>query len=402
MEDKIFEIAKIHKITFKELGCKGISSTYLTKIKKGHNFIKERHIPLLVDSFNKIFQERNINKIITIEDLYITPQQELDQLIVKSLINKSIYSREKQEEIENLGREKEVHSFKYRYIIAKHNQRMGKQEKALKIYCDLLNHFSCSALFYSILIEIIRLEKKELTYEIYLKYQNKINQAPHKTKALLAYNTGVSLLETKKWIKAISCFKVVINIQEITKHYYHSYNNLGACYQNLGEYEKAIEFFKKSVSDPLNYNDLEICYTNIISCAKEMKSEILVKVTINKLDNILKKLKNKTLYQTYWNLGLSYLYLGENKKAINSFEKEISFPIDLNHNHFNPTKYLDSIKQLVLLYGHHPLKQQELIKIICEIPKQMMCYDFFASILKFYINNSLEYEANLLIQKIQL
>jgi len=107
MENKIFEIAKIHKITFKELGCKGISATYLTKIKKGHNFIKEKHIPLLVDSFNKIFLERNINKIITIEDLYITPQQELEQLIVESLINKSIYSEEKQEEIELFERKKE-------------------------------------------------------------------------------------------------------------------------------------------------------------------------------------------------------------------------------------------------------------------------------------------------------
>ena len=56
MEDKVFEIAKIYKITFKELGCKGLSSSYLTKIKKGHNFFKEKHVPLLVDSFNRIFQ----------------------------------------------------------------------------------------------------------------------------------------------------------------------------------------------------------------------------------------------------------------------------------------------------------------------------------------------------------
>ncbi len=177
---------------------------------------------------------------------------------------------------------------------------------------------------------------------------------------------------------------------------------MGICYQNLGEYESAIEYFKKSVSDPLDYYNLEICYTNIISCAKKMKNEILVKVTVNKLENILKKLKNKVLYQTYWNLGLSYLYLDEKKKTIHAFEREISFPLDLNHRFFHPTKYLDSIKHLALLHGHQPLKQQELIKIICKIPKQMMCYDFSMYILKFYINNSLEYEANLLIQKIQL
>ncbi|MCS5420826.1 MULTISPECIES: tetratricopeptide repeat protein [Psychrilyobacter] len=376
MENKIFEIAKIHKITLKELGCKGISATYLTKIKKGHNALKEKHIPLLVDSFNEIFQEKNIDKVITIEDLYITPQQELDQLVNESLINKSIYSKEKQEEIENFERDKEVHSCKYRYIIAKHKQKTGREEEALKGYYDLLNNFSCSALFYSVLIEIIRLEKIELTYDIYLRYKKKIDTAPYKTKAILVYNTGVNLFETQKWKKAISCFEIVINMQEITKDYYRSYNNLGICYQNLDEYEKAIEYFKKSVSDPVNYHELEICYTNIISCAKRMKNEMLIKVTINKLENILKELKSEILYQTYRNIGLTYLYLGEKTKAIDAFEKEISFPIDLNHYHFNPIKYLDSIKQLALLYGNQPLKQQELIKIICKIPKKMICYDF--------------------------
>jgi len=402
MENKIFQIAKIHKITQKKLACKGISASYLTKIKKGYNPLKKKHIPLLVDSFNKIFQERNIDKIITIEELYITPQQELDKLVNKSLIDKRIYSKEKQEEIELFEQSKEVHSCKYRYIIAKYNQKIGKKEEALNIYYDLLNNFSCSVLFYSILIEITRLEKTQNTYEIYLKYQKKINIAPYKTKALLTYNIGVNLLKTKKYSKAIPFFKIVVDTEEITKHYYHSYNNLGICYQNLGEYEKAIEHFKKRVNDPLNYHDLEICYTNIISCAKKMENEILVKITVNKLENILRKLQNKTLYQTYWSLGLSYIYLGEKKKAINAFEKEISFPINLNHNHFNPTKYLDSIKHLVLLYGHQPLKQQELIKTICKIPKTIMCYSLSMQILKFYINNSLEYEANLLIQKIQL
>jgi len=402
MESKIFEIAKIYKITFKELGCKGLSSTYLTKIKKGHSSFKEKHIPLLVDSFNKIFLERNIDRVLTVEELYITPQQELDQLVKESIIDKSIYSKEKQEKIELFRRKKEVHSLKYQYIIAKHNQKIGETEKALRIYYDLLNNFSCSSFIYSILIDITRLEKLEFVYEIYQKYQKQIDRAPYKVKAVLFYNIGVCLLETKKYSKAVLFFKVIVDMPEITKNYYYSYNNIGACYQNLGEYEKAIESFKKSVSDPLDYYNLEICYTNIISCAKKMKNEILVKVTVNKLENILEKLKNKVLYQTYWNLGLSYLYLGEEKRAISSFEREISFPLDLDHRYFNPSKYLDSIKQLVLLYGHQPLKQQELIKIICKIPKQMMRYDFSMCILKFYLDNSLEYEANLLIQNIKL
>ncbi|WP_028857013.1 tetratricopeptide repeat protein [Psychrilyobacter atlanticus] len=402
MNNKIFELIKEHKIGIKELENPKMSLSLLYKIRSGKTPLKPKHLPYLVISLNKIFKEKNINKIITTEDLYIPPQQELEQLVNKSLINKSIYSTEKQEEINKFELKKEVHSCRYRYIIAKHNQRTDRKEEALKIYYDLLNNFSCSDIFYSVLIEIIRLEKLELTYDIYLRYKKQIDIAPYKTKALLAYNTGVNLLRTEKWKKAVPCFEVLVNMPEITKHYYHSYNNLGICCQNLGEYDKSIEYFKKRVSDPSNYHDLEICYINIISCAREMKNEILVKITLNKLENILKELKNKILYQTYWNIGLAYLYLGEQKKAINAFEKEISLPINFDNPHFNPIKYLDSIKQLVLLHDSQPLKQQGLIKIISRIPKKMMDYDFLTYILKFYINNSLEYEASLLIQKIPL
>lgn len=402
MENKIFQIAKAHRITQKELACKGISASYLTKIKKGHNPFKEKHIPLLVDSFNRIFKERNIDKIITIEELYITPQQELDQLVNKSIIDKSIYSKEKQEEIELFEQKKEVHSCKYRYIIAKYNQKMGKREKALNIYYDLLNHFSCSAFFYSILIEIIRLEKIQNTYEIYLKYQKKINKALYKIKALLAYNIGVNLLRTKKWNKAISCFRVLIDMQKITKHYYHSYNNLGICYQNLGEYEKAIEYFKKSVSDPTNYKILKICYVNILSCAKEMKYEPLIINTLKKLETILKNLEEEVFYQTYWNIGRVYLFLKDEIKAIEAFEKEISFKINLHNTSFNIEKHLDSIKSLVILYGRTPLKQEKLIKHIKQIELKYLNSEFIIYILKYYFNNNMEYEASLLIKNIDL
>ncbi|WP_028857147.1 tetratricopeptide repeat protein [Psychrilyobacter atlanticus] len=403
---KIFELAKEHKITLKELSGQGLSSTYLSKIKRGHNFFKEKHIPLLVGSFNRVFHERKTDKIMTIDELskliFFTPQEELDKLVNKSLIDKSIYFKEKQEEIELFGREKEVYSLKYRYIIAKYNQKMGKKDDALKIYHDLLNNFPCSNLFYSILIEIIRLEKFELTHDIYLKYKKQIDIAPYKTKTLLAYNTGVNLLRTKKWSKAISCFEIVINIQEVTKHFYHSFTNLGICYKNLGKYEKAIEFFKKGVSDPTNYKQLKICYVNILSCAKEMKYEPLMINTLKKLETTLKHLKGENIYQTYWNIGKIYLHLKDRVKAVEAFEKEISFEINLHNTSFSIEKHLDSIKHLVILYGKRPLKQEKLIKHIQQIEFKYLSSEFIISILKYYFNNNMEYEASLLIKNINL
>lgn len=402
MKNKTFELVKKYRIGIKELENSKMSLSLIYKIRSGKTPLKPKHLPYLVVSLNDALRKRNINKILTMKELYITPQEELDQLVDESIKDKTIYSKEKQEEIEIFEVEKEVHSYKYRYIMAKYNQKIGRKEKALNTYYNLLNNFSCSIFFYSILIEIIRLEKIELVYEIYLKYKVKIDRASEKTKAILIYNTGVSLLETKKWDKAIYFFKIIVGMEDITTNYYHSYNNLGICYQSLGRYEKAIECFQKSISDPSNYYDLEICYTNITSCVKEMKDKKLLRTTVDKLEQILKKLKGETLYQTYWNLGLSYLYLGSKTKAIDSFEREISFPLNLNHRYFNPKKYLDSIKQLVVLYGNETSKQQSLIKIICKIPKEIMSYDFSMYILKFYVNNSLKNEANLLIQEIQL
>ena len=402
MNNKIFELIKEHKIGIKELENPKMTLALLYKVRSDKTPLKPKYLPCLVTSLNKIFQERNIDKIITVEDLYITPQQELDKLVSQSLIDKSIYSKEKQDKIETFGREKEVNSCKYRYIIAKYNQRMDKREEALKIYYDLLNNFPCSNFFYSILIEIIRLEKIELTYEIYLRYQKKINIAPYKIKAHLAYNTGVNLLRTKKYNKAASCFEVVVSMQEITKPYYYSYTNLGICYQNLGEFEKAIEFFKKGVSDPTNYKQLKICYVNILSCAKEMKYEPLMINTLKKLETILKYLKGEIFYQTYWNIGKIYLYLKDETKAIEAFEKEIAFKINFNNTSFSIEKHLDSIKSLVILYGRKPLKQEKLIKQIKQIELKYLSSEFIMSILKYYIDNNMEYEALLLIKNINL
>ncbi|UUV19829.1 tetratricopeptide repeat protein [Fusobacteria bacterium ZRK30] len=209
-------------------------------------------------------------------------------------------------------------------------------------------------------------------------------------------------MRTKKYRRAVTCFEIVTNMQEITKHYYHSYNNLGICYQNLGKYEKAIEYFKKRVSDPTNYKELEICYVNILSCARDMKYETLMINTLKKLETVLTHLQGETFYQTYWNIGLVYLCLGEKTKAAEAFEKEISFKISLPNTSFSFEKHLESIKHLVVLYGKRPLKQEKLIKHIKQIELKYLSSEFIIYILKYYLNNNMEYEAFLLIKNIDL
>jgi tetratricopeptide (TPR) repeat protein len=214
--------------------------------------------------------------------------------------------------------------------------------------------------------------KSRKTYTNFIKYKKYIDRALISTKALLYYNTGVNLLITRKWKKGIELFSKIISLPIITKHYYHSYNNMGICYQKIGKNELAIESFKKRVDDPTDYMVLKKCYTNILSSTSDMNNEILMKNTLILLEGFLKNLESEIIYQTYWNLGKAYLKLGEQKKAIKSFEKELSFPILTNKINVRVEKYLDSIEQLLYLYGLNSIKQQELIEILVKIPTNLV------------------------------
>ncbi len=133
-----------------------------------------------------------------------------------------------------------------------------------------------------------------------------------------------------------------------------------------------------------------------------MKYEPLIINTLKKLETILKNLEGEVFYQTYWNIGNIYLYLKDNIKAIEAFEKEIAFEINLQNTSFSIEKHLDSIKNLIILYGRNPLKQKKLIKHITQIEFKYLNSEFTMSILKYYVDNNMEYKALLLIKNITL
>jgi type IV pilus assembly protein PilF len=139
----------------------------------------------------------------------------------------------------------------------------------------------------------ISAEKKATAhYKIGVSYlnENKAQQAyveffkayeldPNNKEVLNAIGV-VYLLHFDEPLKAVEFFEKAV---KVAPDYSDAYNNLGYSYEKLGEYEKAIPFYKKAISNPI-YSTAE---------------------------------------KAYYNMGYSYYRLGKYESALNSFKEAI-------------------------------------------------------------------------------
>lgn len=94
------------------------------------------------------------------------------------------------------------------------------------------------------------------------------------------------------------------------------YNNLGCCYERIGDYEKAIAYFQQALEhlgdkkSQLPYNNLADCYLTLEEYEKALEC-----YEKNLADNP----DDKTLYKE---LGFLYRHMKDYKKAISYFEKD--------------------------------------------------------------------------------
>ncbi|ETO00467.1 hypothetical protein RFI_36977, partial [Reticulomyxa filosa] len=151
---------------------------------------------------------------------------------------------------------------------------------------------------------------------------------------------GRNLLEISKINEAIELFRFVICFLLQTLHNSHiniadSYSWLGRAYSNKGEYNKAIEYYEKSLkikSDKFGYNhpDIAIIYNKKGEQNKAIEYyENSFKININIFGP--DHLNLATLYN---NLGNIYNGKGEYDKAIEYCEKDIKIILnELGSNH---------------------------------------------------------------------
>ncbi|MEW6571050.1 MAG: tetratricopeptide repeat protein [Nitrospirota bacterium] len=135
----------------------------------------------------------------------------------------------------------------------------------------------------------------------FVEFQKALDMNPHDTNVHNAI--GVIYLEKlEDYPMAINHFKEALRIDQ---NFSEASNNLGNAYAKTGEYDKAIEFYKKATSNPL-YPNAALALNNLA----------MVYYRLSKYDEAISTFKealkrHSDFHQPYYGLALSYNAKGQ-------------------------------------------------------------------------------------------
>ena len=195
-----------------------------------------------------------------------------------------------------------------------HKEKLEGVEKAIDWLLEKLSIYrKCGVLFIfkDMLLELL---DRDLDYK----------------KAEILNNLGISYNDMGDYGKAIECYKKALEIGKNALGNNHPdialyYNNLGSSYYSIGDYKRAIEYHEKALeinNHPdvtLSYNNLGTAYSRLGDYNKAIeyhkKALEIIKNTFG--DN------HPDVAVTYNNIGGSYYNIGDYNKAIEYQEKAL-------------------------------------------------------------------------------
>ncbi len=131
------------------------------------------------------------------------------------------------------------------------------------------------------------------------------------------YNMGNAYGELGEYQKAINAYKKAI---EIKPDYDGAYNNMGVAYNELKEYQKAINACQKAIEIKPGMHE---AYNNMGNAYGELGE---YQKAINAYKKAIEIKHDK--HEAYYNMGIAYGKLGEYQKAINAYQKAIEIKPD--------------------------------------------------------------------------
>ncbi|CAF1266407.1 unnamed protein product [Adineta steineri] len=163
-------------------------------------------------------------------------------------------------------------------------------------------------------------------------YKTLLEQASSESDKALYYNNfGYVKYRHGDYEQAIEYYRKALGIWEKTLPVNHpnlavSYSNIGGVYDSMGEYEKALSFYEKSLAIrektlPAEHPSLATSYNNLGSIYNNMKEYLKALSFYEKALEIFEK----TLPENHPSLAISYDNVGEVYRQIGKYEKALSF-----------------------------------------------------------------------------
>lgn len=408
---KIQYLRKKYKITQKELCADIISTSNLSYIERGKVKITKKNSALLIERFNKLFKMKEIDEFITDEWL-----REPLELQIKKKVNIIISKISKTDKLDELIAEaKEIFSeytsleeeMRFNFTVGSYLKSKKDYSRA-KEYFDLVigpaHHLGKNNILGVTMLQLLRINyflnkysECELLYkEYYLKGKFK-----DELDALLKYNFALVFQYLENYKIAIPLYEQIPELSGNNALIRASHVNKGICLYETSRYDECVELFRKVINYTSDTTAKVKAYSNIISCARRDNNPILCKTSIEKLELLLENVRKEQLHQTYYTLGMAYLFLEDNDRAISSFEAEVKLGLDLGISDFNLEKYLESIKYLSLLYSRNKVKElRDLKDTILNISRDCLNIEFILFIIKRYDEINMREETTELIYKL--
>jgi len=180
-------------------------------------------------------------------------------------------------------------------------------------------------------------------------------------KAEILNNLGISYNDMGDYGKAIECYKKALEIGKNALGNNHPdialyYNNLGSSYYSIGDYKRAIEYHEKAL-EINNHPDVTLSYNNL-GTAYSILGDYNKAIEYHK--KALEIIKNKfgdnhpDIAVTYNNIGGSYYSIGDYNKAIEYQEKALEILKNtLGDNHPNVAVSYNGIGRTYYRLGYY-------------------------------------------------
>ena len=410
--EKLIALRKKYKINQKDLAGDQISRSHLAMIETGKNKFNENTAKIIVENFNKIFQEKNIPVRVTLEELMESKQKQIEKLKLNFL-----KQLEKDGTIESII--SDIESYASEYDI---QTKITLYEKIGNIFFEKENFHRAASFYLRILNDLIiirdskTLGKISLSLiRIYLQTENfqaavdlenliksEINYFSLSEKSIILFNFGCIFDSLKDHKKALEYFNDVEQYISDPNQYFDIKNYQALSFADLGDYDNSTSIYRSLMLKYKDINHKMIINNNLLYISRLENNTDKIKFYLRKCKKLialinLDDVSKYTFEQILFEIGETSLILNKKKDAIVYFLKLCDEKTKRNLNFkFSAIRYL-----LTILTKKDLETVQKIENFYFEILKREKRMELSFDFIDFYMKNGLQKEINNILNNIK-
>ncbi len=410
--EKLIALRKKYKINQKDLAGDQISRSHLAMIETGKNKFNENTAKIIVENFNKIFQEKNIPVRVTLEELMESKQKQIEKLKLNFL-----KQLEKDGTIESII--SDIESYASEYDI---QTKITLYEKIGNIFFEKENFHRAASFYLRILNDLIiirdskTLGKISLSLiRIYLQTENfqaavdlenliksEINYFSLSEKSIILFNFGCIFDSLKDHQKALEYFDDVEQYISDPNQYFDIKNYQALSFADLGDYDNSTSIYRSLMLKYKDINHKMIINNNLLYISRLENNTDKIKFYLRKCKKLIELINlddvsKYTFEQILFEIGETSLILNKKKDAIVYFLKLCDEKTKRNLNFkFSAIRYL-----LTLLTKKDLETVQKIENFYFEILKREKRMELSFDFIDFYMKNGLQKEINNILNNIK-